>query len=240
HGLQLKMDHRFSSGLSLLGWYTFQKSIDDASGFAGFRTVGTIGLQDNHNLLAERGISTFDRTHNAVVAGLYELPFGAGKRFASRNKLASAVLGGWQINGILSLRSGVPLSMFTAQNLTGSLGGGSRPNRLRSGKLPESERSILRWFDEGAFAAPPQFQFGNTSRTEPDLRGPGLAQLDFSLFRNVRFGEKTTLQFRAEAFNALNRVNFSVPNTTIGSSAVGIITGAGDARTIQFGARLSF
>jgi hypothetical protein len=130
--------------------------------------------------------------------------------------------------------------MSTVQNLTGSLGGGSRPNRLRSGKLPSDQRTITRWFDVSAYAPPPQFEFGNTSRTEPDVRGPGTAQLDASLFRNLRFAERVNLQIRAEAFNATNRVNFADPNTTIGSPAAGTITSAGDARILQFGARLTF
>jgi hypothetical protein len=130
--------------------------------------------------------------------------------------------------------------MGTAQNNTGSLGGGSRPNRLRSGKLPDEERSISRWFDTAAYAVPPQFQFGNTSRTEPDVRGPGTAQLDFSLFRNISIRERVNFQIRAEAFNALNRVNFDGPNTTIGAAAAGTITSAGDARIIQLGARFTF
>lgn len=175
-----------------------------------------------------------------VVAGVYELPFGRGKRFASGGGPISALIAGWQSNAILSLRSGAALPMLTAQNLTGSLGGGSRPNRLRSGALPESQRSIQRWFDVAAFEAPPQFSFGNTSRTEPDLRGPGLAQLDFSIFRNIRFGESVNFQIRLEAFNALNRTNFSDPSTTIGASAAGVINSAAAARSIQLGARISF
>ena len=100
-----------------------------------------------------------------VLTGLYDLPFGKGKALASRGGIVSAVLGGWQLNAILRLRSGVPITMATVQNLTGSLGGGSRPNRLRSGQVPDGQQqSIDRWFDPAAFELPPQFKFGNTSR----------------------------------------------------------------------------
>jgi hypothetical protein len=174
-----------------------------------------------------------------VFTGVYELPFGTGKARLASGPLA-AVVGGWQVNGILTLRSGVPLSMGTVQNLTGSLGGGSRPNRLRGSALGAGERSIGRWFDPTAFSLPPQFQFGNTSRTEPDVRAPGTIQLDFSLFRNIRFGERVNFQIRGEAFNATNRVNFLGPNTTIGGPGVGTITAAENARIIQLGARLTF
>jgi hypothetical protein len=240
HAIQVKAERRFAAGLNLLGWYSFGKSIDDSSGIFAFRTIGTLSVQNHYNLRAERSISTFDRSQTAVITGVYELPFGRGKRFAADNRVLSAIVGGWQVNGIATFRSGVPLSMGTSQNLTGSLGGGSRPNRLRSGKLPESERTIARWFDVSAYVPPPQFQFGNTSRTEPDVRGPGTAQVDFSLFRNIRFAEEVNFQIRAEAFNALNRVNFSDPNTSIGSPGAGIITAAGDARIIQLGARFTF
>jgi hypothetical protein len=240
HAIQLKFEHRFSSGLNFLGWYSIGKSIDDSSGIFAFRTIGTLSIQDNYNLRAERSISTFDRPQTAVLTGVYELPFGRGKRFGSGNRALSIIAGGWQLNGILTLRSGVPLSTGTAQNNTGSLGGGSRPNRLRSGLLAEEERSIDRWFDTAAYTLPPQFQFGNTSRTEPDVRSPGTAQLDFSLFRNIAVGERVNFQIRAEAFNALNRVNFSGPNTTIGAAAAGTITAADNARILQLGARLTF
>jgi hypothetical protein len=240
HGIHAKLERRFASGLNLLGWYAIGKSIDDASGLFAFRTIGTLGIQDHYNLRAERAISTFDRPQTAAITAVYELPFGRGKAIGGNSRLFSAIAGGWQMNGILTLRSGVPLAMGTSQNLTGSLGGGSRPNRLRSGALPESERSISRWFDPAAFALPAQFTFGNTSRTEPHLRGPGTAQLDFSLYRNIRFVERVNFQIRAEAFNALNRVNFGGPNSTIGGPGVGVITSAGAARILQFGARLSF
>lgn len=240
HGIHAKVERRFASGLNLLGWYAIGKSIDDSSGIFAFRTIGTLSIQDHYNLRAERSISTFDRPQTAAITAVYELPFGRGKRFGHDNRIFSAIAGGWQINGILTLRSGVPLAMGTSQNLTGSLGGGSRPNRLRSGALPESERSISRWFDPAAFTVLPQFTFGNTSRTEPDVRGPGTAQLDFSLYRNIAFAERANLQIRAEAFNALNRVNFGGPNTTIGAPGVGVITSAGAARIVQLGARLTF
>jgi hypothetical protein len=239
HSAQLKVERRLAGGFSVLASYTLQKSIDDGSGIVAFRTVGTLSLQDNYNLHAERSISSFDRTHNVVVTGLYDLPFGKGKRFASGG-LASALLGGWQTNAILRVRSGIPLTMATVQNLTGSLGGGSRPNRLRSGKLPAEQQSINEWFDPSAYQLPPQFQFGNDSRTEPDLRGPASAGLDLSFGRVFRIAEKVNFQLRGEAFNALNRVNFSNPNTTIGNRNAGIITASDSARIIQLGGRLWF
>ena len=164
---------------------------------------------------------------------------GKGKRIATSG-IGSALLGGWQMNGILTLRSGLPLSFYTSQNLTGSLSGGSRPMKLRSAVLPESQRTIDRWFDTAAFIAPPQFQFGNAPRTEPDLRGPGTTQFDFSLFRNFRITEKVTVQARGEAFNVLNRVNLGVPATTVGAAGLGTITSADDARSIQVGLRFWF
>jgi hypothetical protein len=241
HSAQFKVERRLAGGLILLGSYSVQKSIDDGSGIVAFRTVGNLSIQDIYNLHAERSISSFDRTQNVVLTGIYDLPFGKGQRFLHSGGLASAVLGGWKLSGIFRARSGIPLVMASAQNLTGALGTGySRPNRLRSGKLPDGTQSIYRWFDLSAFAQPAQYVFGNDSRTEPDLRGPGNATMDMSFGRVIRLTEKARLQIRAEAFNALNRVNFSNPNTTIGNINAGIITSCGAARIVQLGSRIWF
>ena len=200
HAVHIKVERRFAGGFNLLGWYSLSKSIDNSSGILAFRTLGTLSIQDNYNLAAERSISTFDGTHTSVVTGIYELPFGGGRRFANQGGILGALAGGWQMNSILTLRGGVPLSMSTSQNLTGSLGGDSRPNRLRDGEFSYSERSILRWFDPSAFDQPAQFTFGNTSRTEPGIRGPGTVELDFSLYRNIAVTERAKAQIRARGF----------------------------------------
>lgn len=240
HSLQLKVERRLSGGLNLLSWYTLQKSIDNSSADMSTGAIGVITVQDNHNFRAERSLSTFDRTHNFVTSALYELPFGKNQKFLSGGGILAAIPGGWHTNALATIRGGLPLSMTCSANTTGSLGGGCRPNRLSDGNLSGSAQSIRQWFNIAAFQNPAQFRFGNDSRTEPDLRGPGVVTVDLALFRSVEITERINLRIRAEAFNSLNRANFGSPATSIGAAGVGIITTADSPRIIQLGVRISF
>ena len=137
-------------------------------------------------------------------------------------------LGGWELNGITRVNSGTPLALSTSVNNTGSLGGGSRPNTNgKSAALP-SDRStsseLAQWFDVSTFSQPAPFTFGNVSRTLSDVRSPGVVSFDVSLFKNLVFKERVTLQFRSEFFNVLNHPNFSPPNTSYGDRAFGTIS----------------
>jgi hypothetical protein len=109
---------------------------------------------------------------------------------------------------------------------------------LRDGNLPGSERTLDRWFDTGAFAAPPQFNFGNAGRGI--LVGPGYFNVDTGIHRNFRFTEQIRMSFRWEMFNAFNRANFGIPNAAIGGPVVGQISGTGPARIMQMALKLSF
>jgi hypothetical protein len=147
HALQARFEHRLSRSVGWLAVYTFSKSIDDSSGFASNRTLGVVSVQDNYNLRAERSISAFDMPHNFNTSLAWELPVGKGRRFLDRGGLLNGVAGGWTLSGITSIQSGMPLEMTTVTNLTGSLGGSSRPNRLRNGELEGAQRGRLNWFD---------------------------------------------------------------------------------------------
>jgi hypothetical protein len=163
---------------------------------------------------------------------VYELPFGKGRRYLTSGIVAN-VAGGFQLNGILTLRSGLPLVVRGASNRAAD-----RPNLV--GDPGTGERTLTRWFDTSAFAAPPPFTYGNTPRTISDVRGPGFASMDFSLSRNVAFSSTMMLQLRAELFNAFNRVNFNQPNVNFLSGGFGEITSAGDPRRVQFGVKMYF
>jgi hypothetical protein len=118
------------------------------------------------------------------------------------------------------------------QTSTLNTGSGSQfPNRLRSGELPSDQRSINRWFDPTAFAAPGQYRFGNSGRNI--LYGPGTKQVDLSLFKSFAFAERRRVEFRAEAFNSLNTPQFNNPNASIGFTGVAKITSAGSPTTYQ-------
>ncbi len=241
HSLQLKVERRFSHGLSFLGAYTFSKALGDvpAALSIGFANPG---YQDNNNLHGEYALQEYDMPQRLVLAYTWELPMGPGHNFLGgvRGPL-SKLIAGWQVNGINTFQSGVPLGLTTANNLTHSYGGGSRPNMLCNPALHSSTESRLnKWFNTSCFAQPAAFTFGNASRTLPNVRGPGFVDFDLSFFKNTHLTEKTNLQIRAELFNAFNNVNFGSPGTTFGTSSFGVIGSAGAARIIQLAAKIQF
>ena len=171
-----------------------------------------------------------------VASYIYELPVGKGKRFAPANRLLQAVASGWQISSIVTLKSGFPLSITTATNNTNSFGGGQRPNLV--GDPHVRDPSVDRWFNTLAFAQPAAFTFGDAPRTMPNLRAPGLCNLDSTLHKNFALGgEERRLQIRAEFYNLTNHANLYAPNTELGNQTFGVITNAMPARSIQLGAR---
>jgi Carboxypeptidase regulatory-like domain/TonB-dependent Receptor Plug Domain len=238
NSLQLRLEKRFSSGLSFLAAYTFAKSID-SGGSSGSLGPGA-SPQDPQDLRAERGLSTFDVRHRFVYSGLYALPFGRGKTYlSSLNRWEDAALGGWQVNGILTLQSGLPFSPTINSNPANSNSAFNRPNRIGSGALPASERSIQDWFNVSAFTVPGLFQYGNSGRDI--LIGPGTINLDLSLFKTFTLTERFQLQFRAESFNLANHPNFANPATAIDAPGAGAITKTyNSGRELQLALKLFF
>lgn len=240
HSAQAKIEKRFSQGLSFLGAYTFSKQIGDVerqitSNQAAPQSGVNCGQSTKYDRRACRSILPQDITHLLTVSYVYELPVGQGKQFLSEDGVLGKILGGFQINGITTLRSGLPLIVRGASN-----GAADRPNIIRSARLSRDERSPDRWFDTTAFAAPAPFTFGNVPRALSDARGPGFASFDFSLVKNIRLMERARLQLRAETFNLFNHVNFDQPNVNFLSGGFGTITGAGEPRRVQLALRLDF
>lgn len=247
HSFQVKVEKRFTQGLSFLLAYTGSKKIGDTGRGVTDNTTGGgplvvgvgCGQATKYDRQPCRSIEPEDIPRNLVTSFVYELPFGRGKRFLS-NGLLSAIFGNFQTNGILAYRSGLPLIIRGASNG----GTADRPNQIRSAKLPKSERSAERWFDTTAFVSPAQFTLGNAPRTQPDLRGPEYLSLDFSLFKNIPFGEGKSVQLRSEFFNVTNRANLGLPDTNFLSSGFGTITSGGgsplDPRRIQLGVKFYF
>ena len=226
-------------GFSLLVSYTFAKLLDDVTGnFAGETLSGT-AFQSWHNLRAERSLSALDTPQRLVVGYIWELPLGAGKRYLAE-RWAGRVLGGWQIEGITTLAAGNVLGMTSASNTTFSLGGGQRPHW--AGRNPSlGKPSVDRWFNTEVFSQPPPYTFGNAPRTIPGLRGHGTRNLDFSLIKNTRAGERVNVQFRAEFFNLFNTPRFDVPSTQFGAQGFGVVSNQINLpRIIQFGLKLMF
>jgi hypothetical protein len=246
--LQVKAEKRFSGGASILVAYTHAKLISNTDTITGWlESGGTGGVQDWNNLRAEKSLASFDTPDRLVVSYVLDIPVGKGRKYLSKsNWLVNGVLGNWGVQGVTTLQSGFPLHFTTNQNLTNSFGGGSRPNVIGGcDKSPSgsAQARLNSWFNTACFTQPPAFTFGNESRTDPDLRAHGIANWDFSAFKNFPFGPegRVVLQFRSEFFNIFNRVQFGFPGQVQGQNAFGVVNSqANNPRLIQFALRLSF
>ncbi len=234
NAMVLKLEKRFSKGLTFLSAYTWSKTIDNVDETLSNSGVGALKPWDRN---LNRGRSTTDLRHNYVVSASYELPFGKGKAYMNQNRVADLLFGGWQLGGILSLQTGLPFTVNSGGGITNA-GGADRPNRIADGKLPDGQRSIDRWFDLAAFVTQPQFTYGNSGRNILD--GPGNKNLDLSLAKSFAITERYRLQFRAESFNATNTANFGFPAANINGAGVGTITSADEPRRVQFALKLIF
>jgi hypothetical protein len=206
NGLLVKFQRRFANNFSFLNAYTWGKAMDINSD-----NDGNVSFNDVYNIEAyHRGPADYDVAHTLSSSWIYELPFARERLY-----------GGWQVNGILSLRSGLPFTVTQQQGVQ-STGQGNRPNRICDGRLDNP--TIDLWFDPSCFVAPSDTTgtYGNAGRNI--LRGPGAFNIDFSLIKRTRLGGLNT-EVRVEAFNVLNHPQFAPrPNSTIGSAAVGTIT----------------
>ena len=240
--LQVQFIQRLQHGFSFRVAYTFSKAIDYADFDATANSFGTCGgqaVQNANDLRAEKSLACTDQPHALALGFVWQLPFGKGRAFLQSRGLG-ALLGGWNLSSISSLGSGSPLTMSTVQNLTGSLGGGSRPNRLTNGALSGAHRSIYEWFNPSAFAVPAAYTFGNDSRTESQILSPGSLNVNMMLSKEFRFSERFWAEFRCEADNAINHFNPGVPNMTIGNPGAGTITTGNAGRSLLLNVRLHY
>lgn len=244
HSVQFTLEKRYAKGISALFSYTGGKLIDESFSSAG--SSGETGdfRVGRFNRRLERAIDQNDVSQRFVGSGVFELPFGKGKRFASGAPTAlDYLIGGWQVNTITTIQTGTPLMVRGANNFT--IGW---PDLLRDPTLKGDARGVGKWFDTTAFANPPNFIIGNAPRTLPNTRGPGMVSMDLSTFKNFSIKERGKLEFRAEAFNFLNHVNLNNPGTTFSPNAqgvntnasFGVITSSMKARSVQLGLRLTF
>ncbi len=242
HGLLTKLEKRFSGGLTFLQTYTYSKVMFDSRACCGAERPNN--PWDRRT--GERGRGDFDITHRTTTAFLWELPFGNNLRGAAKH-----IVGGWQVNGVLVLATGLPV--HPNQGRTDPTPGDGcsrcnrRPYRLGDGNLSGSERTLDRWFDTSAFAfASPESRialgrslYGDTGRSI--LEEPGRAGLDFSIFKNIVFSEEGhTIQLRWEMYNATNTPPFLTPQLNIQSGNYGRITSALAGREMQLGLRWQF
>jgi hypothetical protein len=248
HALQVRVEKRFSNGLQILGTYVFSKSIDDSSTACGCTTWlgGTTSLQDPNRRSLERSVSQFDIPHVLQFSYVYALPFGKGKKFGnSWNGAVDAILGGWQTNGLWRFDNGLPLAISLSNSRPLPTYGTQRPNLIGPLTRGDSSGWLNQFFDNpGNAVIPAAFTVGNAPRTIPTVRAPGTATTAMSLFKQFKLEfvrEGSFLEFRAEAFNALNHPQFAPPNTQVGSSAFGKVTAqANSPRTMQLGIKMYF
>jgi hypothetical protein len=267
NSLQLRSERRVAQGLTFLAAYTFSKSIDNVSAVLG-GSVGSGIPQNSQNPSADRGLSDFNTRQRLVASSVYDLPFG--RKWIKRPGWRRGVLGNWQAAGIMSVQTGSPFTVNLPASQAGSaiaaFGNPYRPNlisnpyvpgpvmanpdpachttRSQGGLAADVVNQPSSWFNTCAFVAPPAGQFGNAGRNI--MTGPGLSNLDFSLYRNITLRrEARRLQLRGEVFNLFNHPNFDIPIHVLESPNFGDVLSANafgnrPPRQIQLGIKYIF
>jgi hypothetical protein len=254
NALQVKFERRFSKGLYVLNSFTWSKAIDNVSQVLEEPNGNTGNPQSVYNIAADRGLSAYDEPINNTTSVVWDLPFGRGRAFAGALPGAlEAVIGGWTITGINTMRSGQTINLrytpsaqaSVTANLPTFLGGVAlRPNVSGPVLAPEGSRTIDNYFNISNVSVPDprlnQLPFGNAGRNI--ARSDPFYQLDFGLQKNfpLPITEATRLEFRAEFFNLFNKTNFGAANSDRSSGGFGQIRSAFPARQIQFALKLSF
>jgi hypothetical protein len=236
--MQIRLERRAANGMYLLGSYTYSRALtnglqQEITGDPGVKYFPLAPFPK-----ADDGFAATDLRHSVTISYLYPLPVGKGRRFLTgAGRVADGVLGGWQINGITTMRSGFPLGFSMSSNQSGTQIG-SRPNMTCTGTL--SAQDVNKWFDTSCFAAPAAGTLGTAPRT-PDLRGPQQENFDASLYKTISVTEHTNLQFRTEFFNVLNHAQFATPNSTVGNPNFGrILSTVKSPRQVQFALKYIF
>jgi hypothetical protein len=263
HAMTIRLEHRYSHGLSVLANYTLSKLLDDVGGPDG---QGGKTVQSIDSFRKAWGLSPLDQTHRLTMAWTYELPFGKGRHWmgspsGTMEKTLDFLAGGWQIAGNYTFNTGSPviLTGSTTSNINNTIKvnqtwgsyASSDHNLVNSAYTSDSQvlyssitpitASSVRWLDPTKVVGAQAFISGNLPPTDGAYRNPSFYQGDFSLMKNFRFKETRYFQIRGEAQNGLNVRGFGPYNTSIGASNYGLITSAGNTpRQIQLSARINF
>ncbi len=246
NALTVRVDKRFTSGLTLLLSYTAGKLFDNSASAVTFLGPVSQTYANQYNPNGEYALSPQDLSRDLVTSYTYELPFGPGRHFLGNSHgIAGKLLGGFQTSGIVSWLGGTPLTFASVGDNTGLFTLGQRPTQSApNAKLANPTRS--RYFNTSLFSAPAPFTFGNARRTLDNVRTPQLVNADLSAIKNNYFGadNRYNLQLRLEGFNALNHVQLNGPDTGVNDgSNFGLInsTATGySSRQVQLAAKFSF
>lgn len=230
NGLSVILRQRLTHGLSMLASYTWSHNLDVSTD-----SNGGGAPMNPYNWRADYGNSNWDVRHRFVASFTYELPF-----FTSASSgFVRQVLGGWQTNGIVNLQTGFPFNVIVSGDPANTGRSNQRPNLIGRPSNNCGGGHLSNCIDASAFAPPTRYTYGNAGRNL--LYGPGLYNVDFSLFKNFQIVERARLQFRSEFFNFFNTPAFSNPNATYGTTAFGTISSTKhDNREIQFALKLVF
>jgi hypothetical protein len=239
--LQVSFHKRMARGFSFDTNYTWSKFLSnyDSSGWGSRNGSNTI--QNSFARNSTYSLSNFDVPQAWKGSLVYMLPFGKGYKLFGNSGLMNVIAGGWQVSSLFLWQSGNVFTVAMNSNNTNSQANSQYPNVVPGVPLYPAQKTATLWFNPAAFSAPAQYTYGNAGRNI--LRGPEYSDVDFSAAKvfplpRLEHGE---VQFRFDAINSLNHTSLGIPNTNIGSSTVGQITGAAlSGRTLQLGARLSF
>jgi hypothetical protein len=236
--LAVNLRKRLQHGVALGATYTYSHSIDNASSVGG---TATVIAQNDLNLHAEEGNSSFDVRHSVSGNWQFNLPFGPDTPLLNSGNLLSRIVDGWSFSGNYTFATGKPLTPHYS-NLASEVARGSngslRPNRVPGSSLTAGGGSYLRWFNTNAFSAPPTGTYGNASRNS--IEGPGTVSINASLSRTIQMGGTRSLELRAQANNFLNTVQYSDVDTNLNSRTYGQVTSVSSSRQVTVLARYRF
>ena len=239
NGLSFKLTKRYSAGLTYMAGYTWSKTLDTGS---AIRTHDgdTLFPQNSGCRACEYGLSSFHTAHRLVTSVIYDLPVGKGRQRSIENPVLNAVAGGWQVSSIMAYQTGFPITVAYGQDQSNTGAGFDRPNATGVSPNDIANRTTQKFFNTAAYVLQPFGSYGNVGRNT--LIGPGIFNLDGSLLKNFNFKESKYLQFRFEAFNALNHPNWSNPSVNITNAAsFGTIGGTRtNMRQLQLALKLVF
>jgi hypothetical protein len=236
HSLTLRLRKRLTNGLAVGGSYTLSRSIDDASSIAG--GAGTVA-QNDKDLEAERGLSSFDQRHRFTGDFTYELPFGPTKRWITTGTAAS-ILSDWQLNGNVQLASGTPFTARVLGNIqdVGRGTNGTLRADYNGAPIGVSDPTAQLFFNTSAFSVPPPGTFGNAGRNT--IIGPGTSVANIGLTRNFTWGQTRGLSVQLMASNIFNDVQFLTIDTNVNSPTFGRVTAVRPMRRVQILTRFRF
>jgi hypothetical protein len=229
NSLQVNFHSQISKDLTLQAVYTLSKAVDSQSGDMN-------NVSNPYNRAYDLGPSPLDRRHIAIVNFIYQLPFLRGK---NTSPILKSTLGGWEISGIGTIETGLPLgiSLGGTQGSNGLANGTNRPDASGSISTPHT---LLDWFSPSAFSVPALGAWGNFPARS--VYGPGRDNWNLSLFKSFNFSEArgSRLEIRMETFNAFNHTQYKDVSTSFSDSRFGQVTGTYDPRNVQLGVKLMF